>query len=97
MMVTGWYPPNKARELLKVYMSKDKPTYPDFVKKIHHWTVVSSNGDYKTYAVYEFPDGKVKETLKAIGKRYSLYATVEGYRYYPEILLDAEEAIKILQ
>lgn len=97
IMVTGWYPPNKAKELLKVYMSKDKPAYPDFVKKIHHWTVVSSCGDYKTYAVYEFPDDKVKETLKAIGKRFSLYTTVEGYRYYPELLLDAEEAIKILQ
>ncbi len=95
ILVTGWYPPNKARELLKVFMSKDKPAYPDFVKKIHHWTVVSSDGYYKTYAVYEFPDDKIIETQKAIGKRYILYATVEGYRYYPELLMDAEEAIKL--
>jgi len=95
MLVTGWYPPNKGEELLKVYMSKDKPAYPDFVKKIHHWTVVSSDGHYKTYAVYECPDDKIKETLKAIGKRYTLYATVEGYRYYPEVLMDAEEMIQL--
>jgi len=94
ILVTGWYPPSMAKELLKVYMSKDKPVYPDFVKKIHHWTVISSDGHYKTYAVYEFPDDKIKETLMAIGKRYSLYATVEGYKYYPELLMDAEEAIK---
>jgi len=94
MLVTGWYPPNKGKELLKVYTSKDKPAYPDFVKKIHHWTLVSSDGNYKTYAVYEFPDNKIKEAQLAIGKRYNLYATVEGYRYYPELLLDAEEAIK---
>jgi len=95
MLVTGWYPPNKAQELLKVYMSKDKPAYPDFVKKIHHWTVVSPEGHYKTYAVYEFPDDKIKETMMALGKRYTLYATVEGYRYYPEVLMDAEEMIKL--
>ena len=95
MLVTGWYPPDKGQELLKVYMSKDKPAYPDFVKKIHHWTLVSSDGNYKTYAVYEFPDDKVKETIKAIGKRYTLYATVEGYRYFPELLMDAEEMIKL--
>ena len=44
MLVTGWYPQNKGQELLKAYTSKDKPTYPDFVKKIHHWTLVSSDG-----------------------------------------------------
>jgi hypothetical protein len=96
MLVTGWYPPNKAKELLKVYMSKDKPPYPDFVKKIHHWTTVSSEGNYKTYAVYEYPDDKIMDTMKALAKRYTLYATVEGYRYYTEFLMDAEEAIKML-
>ena len=95
MLVTAWYPPNKSQELLKVYMSKDKPAYPNFIKKIHHWTVVASDGHYKTYAVYEYPDDKMKETFKALGKRYTLYATVEGYRYYPELLMDAEEAIKL--
>ncbi|MFW9972463.1 MAG: hypothetical protein ACFFDF_19920 [Candidatus Odinarchaeota archaeon] len=95
LLVTAWYPPNKAKELLKVYTAKDKPAYPDFIKKNHHWTAVSSDGHYKTYAVYEFPEEKIKQALQAIGKRYSLYATVEGYRYYPEILMDAEEAIKI--
>ncbi len=96
MIVTAFYPPNKGQDLLKVYTLKDKPAYPDFVKKIHHWTLVSSDGNYKTYAVYEFPDDKIKETMKAIVKRYNLYATVEGYRYFPELLLDAEEAIKMM-
>ncbi|MFX0037808.1 MAG: hypothetical protein ACFFCY_00145 [Promethearchaeota archaeon] len=96
MLVTAFYPPNKGQELLKVYMSKNKPAYPDFLKKIHHWTLVSSEGNYKTYAVYEFPDDKIMETMKAIAKRYTLYATVEGYRYFPELLMDAEEAIKLM-
>jgi hypothetical protein len=96
MLVTAFYPPNKGQELLKAYTSKNKPAYPDFLKKIQHWTLVASDGNYKTYAIYEFPDDKIKETMKAIVKRYNLYATVEGYRYFPELLLDAEEAIKMM-
>ncbi len=96
ILVTAFNPPNKSKELLKVYMSKDKPAYPDFVKKIHHWTSMSSDGRHKVYAVYECPDDKIMETMKAISRRYILYASVEGYRYYGEILFDAEEAMKLL-
>lgn len=95
ILVTAWNPPNKSKELVNVYMSKDKPAYPDFVKKIHHWTTGSPDGQYKVYAVYECPDDKIMDTMKAIAKRYSVYATVEGYRFYTELLMDAEEAIKL--
>ena len=44
ILVTNWTPQNKVREMIKVYMSKDKPTYPDFIKKIHHWTTISPEG-----------------------------------------------------
>ena len=95
ILVTGWTPQNKGEEMIKVYMSKDKPAYPDFLKKIQHWITNSYEGMTKTYAVYECPDDKVLEGLKAIGRRYTLYATVEGYKYYPEVLFDAQEVIKM--
>jgi len=94
ILVTNWTPQNKVREMLEVYMSKDKPAYPEFIKKIHHWITVSSEGRIKAYAVYECPDDKIIDGLKAIGKRYTLYATVEGYKYYPEVLMDAQEVIQ---
>ncbi len=94
ILVTNWTPQNKVREMLEVYMSKDKPAYPDFIKKIHHWTTISPEGRIKAYAVYECPDDKILDGLKAIGKRYTLYTTVEGYKYYPEVLMDAQEAIQ---
>jgi len=49
-------------------MSKDKPTYPDFIKKIHHWTTISPEGRIKAYAVYECPDDKILEGRKQLGK-----------------------------
>lgn len=95
ILVTNWLPQNKVKEMLNVYTSKDKPAYPDFLKKIHHWTTVSSEGLIKSYAVYECPDVKIIDGMKALGKRYTLYATVEGYKYYPEVLFDAAEVIKL--
>ena len=95
ILTNGWYPPHKFKELIKVYMSKDKPAYPDFVKKIHHWAKGTPDGQYKTIAIYECPDDKLFDALKAISKRYAVYAAVEGYRHTIEPLIDAEEAIKL--
>ena len=94
IMVTGWTPQNQGNEMIKVYTSKDKPAYPDFIKRVQHWMVISPEGMIKTYAVYECPDDKVMDGLKAIGRRYTLYTQVEGYRYYPEVLFDAQEMVK---
>jgi len=95
ILVTGWTPQNKGNEMMKAYASKDKPSYPDFIKKTNHWMVMAPEGMIKTYAVYECPDDKIIDGLKAIGKRYTLYAQVEGYKYYPEVLFDAQEVIKM--
>lgn len=95
ILVTGWTPQSKGNEMVKVAMAKDKPAYPDFLKKINNWMVVSPDGMIKTYAVYECPDDKILEGMKAIGKRYTMYAQVEGYKYYPEILFDAQEIINM--
>ena len=42
IMVTGWLPQNKSNEMLKVYTAKDKPEYPDFIKRVKHWMVIST-------------------------------------------------------
>ena len=95
ILVTGWMPQNKGNEMLKVYTAKDKPAYPDFMKRVQHWMVISPEGMLKTYAVYECPDDKILEGFKAIGRRYTLYAQVEGYKFHPELLFDAQEMIKM--
>jgi hypothetical protein len=94
-MVTGWLPQSKGDEMLKVYTAKDKPAYPDFIKRVQHWMVISPDGMLKTYAVYECPDDKILDGMKALGGRYRIYAQVEGYRYYPEVLFDAQEMVKM--
>ena len=95
ILVTGWLPQSKGNEMLKVYTAKDKPAYPEYMKRVQHWMVISVEGMIKTYAVYECPNDKILESFQAIGRRYTLYAQVEGYKYYPELLFDAQEMIKM--
>ncbi len=95
ILVTGWTPQHQGNEMLKVTTSKDKPAYPDFIKKTNNWMVISPEGMIKTYAVYECPDDKILDGIKAIGRRYTYYTQVEGYKYYPEVLFDAQDIINM--
>lgn len=93
IMVTGKYPAHKFKDMMKNYMSPDKPKYSDSVKKLENW-VPQVTGEIKAYAVYECPDDKIIEALTSITKRYHFYSQVEGYRYRIELLSDMEDAIK---
>ncbi len=96
IMVVGKYPPHKVNELIKVYTSPNKPAYPDFLKKVENWAAQITGEKYKSYAVYESPDDKIIESLAAISKRYNLYASIEGYTFAIELLVEAEDAIKMM-
>jgi len=93
-MMVAKYPPHKLNELMKVYMSTDKPAYPDFLKKVEHWAAQITDDRLKSYAVYECPDDKIVESMAALAKRYNFYASVEGYTYTMELLTEADAAIK---
>jgi hypothetical protein len=81
---------------MKFYTAPDKPSYPNFVKKTHNWAAQARENYYKSYAVYEFPDDKMKEAMLAIMKRYNFYAQMEGYAFEVELLSPVEEMISNL-
>jgi hypothetical protein len=96
IMVTGTYPPTKQKELNKIYGAANKPAYPASVKKMYNWVAQVTAGMYKVYAVYKCPDDKVMDALAGLTKRYNFYAQIDGYKYAIELLVDAEEAIKMM-
>ena len=96
IMVVAKFPPHKMDELIKNYMSTDKPAYPDFLKKVENWAAQITGDKHKTYAVYECPDDKVLEGMAALSRRFSFDAKVKGYTFNIEILMGADEAIKIM-
>ena len=96
IMMVAKFPPHKLNELIKNYMSTDKPAYPDFLKKVENWVAQITDEKHKTYAVYECPDDKVIESMAALSKRFNLYASVEGYTFKIELLTEMDAAIKYM-
>ena len=41
IMAIALSPPHKVKELLKIYLSKDKPAYPDFLEKKNVYSIYS--------------------------------------------------------
>ena len=95
VMVTVKYPPHKTQEVLDVYLSGKAAKYPDFVKRIHQ--LIVSDYNFKSYNLYEIPEDKLYQGIKAIGKRYSTYVAVEGYKYKIEPLIEGSEAIQLIR
>ena len=96
IMMVSKYPPHKLNECIKNYMSTDKPAYPDFLKKVENWAAQITDDKLKTYAVYECPDDKVIESMAALSKRFLFYASVEGYTFKIEVLMEEDAAIKYM-
>jgi len=94
ILVTTILPPHKGEEYVKLYASGKQAKYPDFVKPIHRFVVMDY--DTKGYALYEVPDDKIMEAMKAIGKRYSTYFTIEGFKAKMEILMESKDVLAML-
>jgi len=94
VLVTVKYPPHKTEEVIKVYTSGKAVDYPDFVNRKFQWA--TPNYDLKIYNIYEIPDEKLVEGIKAIAKRFSTYVKVEGYKYNLEVLIEGAEALKMM-
>ena len=95
VMVAVKFPPHKQQEITEVYISGKAAKYPDFVKRIHQW--VASDYDIKVYNIYEIPDEKLVEGMKAIAKRFSTYVAVKGYKYKVIPLMEGSEAIQLVR
>lgn len=95
VLITVKNPQHKTDEVVKVYTSGKAVDYPDFVNRKFQW--VTPNYDVKVYNIYDIPDERLVEGIKAIIKRFATYVKVEGYKYNIEILLEGAEALKMMR
>ena len=93
VMVFTEFPPHKAAEMAKVYISAKFPKRPKFVK--HLALVVRSAGNTKGYQLYEIEDAKIKEGLDYINQVQAEYISIEGYKLRIETVLTPEEALPL--
>ena len=96
-MTIGYYAPHLSKDLVALYTKKEKPAYPDFLKKNNNWWAGTNGGNYRAFAVYECPDEKLREALMALGARYNFYAQVVGYTFEIILLVNEAEAMKMIR
>ncbi len=96
-MTIGLGLPHKAKLSAELYFRKDKPVYPEYLKKIHNWGAPTYKGKYRLIAIYECPDDKLYEAMNALTRRYNFYAQVEGYTFEILPLMSESDVMKIIQ
>jgi len=97
IMATGLYPPHVLKPLLEAFFSKNKPAYPDYLKKVYQWGAPPVEGKYRTIALYECPADKLYEAGLALARRYNFYASVKEYTFEIINLIDESDQMKIAQ
>ena len=94
ILVIGYYHPGDFEHNLEVYMSEDKPKYPNYIKKVEN--LVTGTGEFKFYAIYEVPESKIYESIQHLQKRYAFYASrLQNYEYEIELVGPMEDAIAL--
>ena len=96
-MTIGYHAPHLTKELVALFTRKDKPAYPDFLKKTNNWWTGGNSREYRVFAIYECPDEKLREAIIALGTRYNFYAQVEGYTFEIIPLVNEVEAMKMIR
>lgn len=94
-MTIGLTTPHKIKDMVELYSSKNKPSYPDFLKKIHNWGTPPYQGKYRSIAIYESPNDKLYEAMIALTKRYNFYASEGHFTFEIIPLMSEADAMKV--
>ncbi len=92
IIVIGNFPPHKSNEVGKLFLKL--PKLPDFVETKH--VFIASDFKLSFYSVYELPEDKYFEGIKAITKRYTGYNEIEGYEWRLIPVLESKDALALI-
>lgn len=96
IMVTAWYPPDKATEVAKKFIEV-MGKYPQESFEKSWLTGVKSDEDgIKSVSLTEIEKGKLEEALILTAKREAEYFGIEGYGFKMETLMGFEDAMPIV-
>ena len=95
IMVTAWFPPNKAAEVQKVYAEAFRKIPMTSEKTLVHAGLSDKEG-MRSYHIYEIEKGKLEEAYNRISRRLLEFGSIEGYRYKVENLLTVEEVMAMM-
>ena len=97
IMVTTWYPPDKATEVAKKFLEViQKYPHESFEKPLVLGAVSTVKDGIKVISITEVEKGKYEEALNLTSKRLVEYMGIEGYRCEIDTLLTVEEAMPLI-
>jgi hypothetical protein len=97
IMVTSWYPPDKAIEVAKKFLEvMQKFPQESFEKPLLLGGVTSVKDGIRVIAITEVEKGKYEEAMNLISRREVEYFGIEGFRFEMATLLTVEEAMPLV-
>ena len=97
IMVTSWYPPDKAIEVAKKFIEVlQKYPQESYEKWLVAGAVIAVKDGIRVITITEVEKGKYEEALSLEAKRLVEYFGIEGYRFQIETLLSVEEAMPLI-
>ena len=98
IMVTSWFPANKAKEVGKkvIEAASKYPPNRTLTKTVLQAGLRATKEGIKSYVVSEVKEGKYKEALARANETMLFYADIEGYVYEIETLMSGIEAMPVI-
>ncbi len=97
IMLTSWYPPDKATEVAKKFIEvMGKYPQESFEKPLVLAAASSVKDGLRSISITEIEKGKYEEAMDLIARREVEYFGIEGYRFEMETLLTIEEAMPLV-
>ena len=97
IMVTTWYPPDKAVEIAKKFVEvMQKYPQESFEKPLVLAAASSVKDGLRSISITEVEKGKYEEAMDLIARREVEYFGIEGFRFEIETLLTIEEAMPLV-
>jgi len=94
-MVTNWYPPHKANDVVKIQQGVPQQL-PPYIKKWQLFGTADGKKGYKGYGIVYTDPEKVEEAGLYIAKIMSLFDDVEGYTWKVEPLMSMSDLQKLV-
>lgn len=94
-----WFPADQANKVAKRYIDwlKDNPPDKTIETNVRIGVLSAENGNILAVSMADIVKGKEKEALYNVTKQnVFLAAGIEGLKYKSEVILDFQEAYKIL-
>jgi len=96
IMVTSWYPPDKATEAAKKFLEVMEKFPQESFEKSWLAGVKSDEVGIMTVWLTEIERGKLEEALNLTSRREAEYLGIEGYRFKMETLMTFEDAMPLV-